>query len=284
MTGHDIRAGRRRHTLRDVVTDSSDWPDGLPAPRTIAPLSGGYICTTARGQLADGLEVVIKRCPYPADIEAEGLRALADVGVPVPAVLGVGQQVLVMEYVDGLPDWAGLGRAVARMHRVTNPRYGWHRDNQAGRLVQHNGWCDDWPSFYAQRRILPHLADPAVPEALRRRLERACDGPLLTLLRHRPPASLTHGDLWAGNVVSGRWLVDPAVSFVDRELEIAYMQMSSSLPAELFDAYCEQWPFEDSYADRRPALQLSKLLVNVRHFGPQHYVPRIEAVLDGYGW
>ena len=28
---------------------------------------------------------------------------------------------------------------------------------------------------------------------------------------------------------------------------------------------------------------LHKLLVNLRHFG-ERYVPRIEAVLDGYGW
>ena len=32
-----------------------------------------------------------------------------------------------------------------------------------------------------------------------------------------------------------------------------------------------------------PALTLHKLLVNLRHFGDR-YVPRIEAVLDGYGW
>jgi fructosamine-3-kinase len=267
-----------------MLGDFSDWPLGLPALRTAAPLAGGYICGTTRGRLTDGRDVVVKRCPYRVDVEAEGLQTLAHAGVPVPELLGVGRRVLVMRFVSGAPDWAGLGRAVAGMHRVIGPRFGWHRDNRAGRLIQHNGWCDDWPSFYAQRRIRPHLSDPAVPEALRRRLERACDGPLVALLRRHPPASLTHGDLWAGNVIDGRWLVDPAVSFVDRELEIAYMQMSRSLPAEFFEAYCEQWPFDDSYVERRPALRLSKLLVNVRHFGPERYVPRIETVLNGYGW
>ena len=43
------------------------------------------------------------------------------------------------------------------------------------------------------------------PDELRRRLERACAGPLPELLPRRPPASLTHGDLWTGNVVGGRW-------------------------------------------------------------------------------
>jgi hypothetical protein len=70
----------------------------------------------------------------------------------------------------------------------------------------------------------------------------ACDGSLPALLRPRPPASLTHGDLWAANLVQGRWLVDPAVSFADRELELAYMQLSNSLSAELLDAYLAAWP------------------------------------------
>ena len=80
------------------------------------------------------------------------------------------------------PDWAGLGRAVARLHRTTGPRFGWHRDNSGGRIAQHNGWHDDWPTFFVENRVRVHLADPAVPDALRRRLERACAGPLPELL------------------------------------------------------------------------------------------------------
>ena len=44
------------------------------------------------------------------------------------------------------------------------------------------------------------------------------------------------------------------------------------------------WPPDRGYEERRPALQLHKLLNNIRHFGPDRHVPRIEAVLDGYGW
>jgi len=58
----------------------------------------------------------------------------------------------------------------------------------------------------------------------------------------RPAASLTHGDLWLGNVVDGRWLVDPAVSYADRELDLAFMQGSGNLPDELFEAYQQEWP------------------------------------------
>jgi fructosamine-3-kinase len=263
---------------------ASDWPPGLAPLAATRPLSGGYICSTAWGRLADGREVVVKRCPYPAEVEADGLRALAAAGAPVPAVLGVAEHVLVLEHVGGAPDWPALGRAIARLHRTTGDRYGWHRDNFQGMTRQHNDWSEDWPTFYVERRLRVHLADPRVPEPLRRRLERACDGPLPALLRPRPPASLTHGDLWAANVIQGRWLVDPAVSYADRELELAYMHLSGSLPAELFEAYEAEWPLDPTYEQRRPALQLHKFLNNIRHFGPDRYVPRIEAVLGAYGW
>ena len=273
-----------RDRSRGAAGGSLDWPLGLAPLTWTHPLKGGFICSTARGQLADGREVVVKRCPYPAEVEADGLRALAAAGVPVPAVLGVADHVLVLEYVVGPPDWPALGRAIAGMHGATGNRFGWHRDNFQGMTLQHNGWSDDWPTFYVERRLRVHLADPKVPASLRRRIERACDGPLPALLRPRPPASLTHGDLWVANVVQGRWLVDPAVSFADRELELAYMQLSNSLPPELFEAYNKEWPPDPSYQQRRPALQLHKFLNNIRHFGPGRYVPRIEAVLDGYGW
>ncbi len=265
------------------MTVGADWPLGLPPLTSTSPLPGGLICSTVRGRLADGRDVVVKRCPYPAEVEADGLWAMAGAGAPVPAVLGVAEHVLVLEHMAGPPDWGGLGSAIARMHRFTGQRYGWHRDNSGGDVTQHNDWCDDWPTFFVERRLRVHLGDPRVPESLRRRLERACDGPLPALLPPQPPASLTHGDLWAGNVVEGRWLIDPAVSFADRELELAFMQMANTLPPVLFNAYHDEWPLDPSYGQRRPALQLHKLLNNVRHFGSR-WVPPIEAVLETYGW
>ncbi len=260
------------------------WPDGLPPLVAAEPLSGGWIGATRRGRLADGREVVVKVSPHAADGEVDGLRALAAAGVPVPAVLGSAGRLMVLEHVSGPPDWAGLGCVVARMHRSTGPAYGWARDNSAGRFVQENGWLDSWGEFYAERRVRMHLADPSVPEDLRRRLDRACDGPLPELLPARPTPSLTHGDLQAGNVVDGRWLVDPEVSYADRELDVAYMQGSRSFPPHFWAAYGQAWPLDPGYAHRRPALQLHHLLLQVRHFEPADYRSRIEAVLDSYGW
>jgi fructosamine-3-kinase len=266
---------------------AADWPTGLPSSVDSILLKGGMICTTTRERLADGRDVVVKRCPYPAEVEAEGLLALAAAGAPTPAVLGTAGHTLVLEFVDGPADWSGLGRAMARAHQAAptgndQNRYGWHRDNPAGRFDQQNSWTDDWPTFFVQHRILAHLEDRAVPATMAERLRKAAAGPLPDLLPGRPQVSLTHGDLWFGNVVAGRWVVDPAVCFADRELDLAFMQ-TGGLPDELFDAYQREWPFEPGYERRRPALQLHKHLVGLRHFGPAR-LPRIEAVLDHYGW
>jgi hypothetical protein len=110
------------------VGEGVDWPLGLPRLASSQPLKGGFICSTTMGFLADGREVVVKRCPYPAEVEADGLAALAGAGAPVPAVLGVAGHVLVLERVGGPPDWPALGRAIAGLHRRTGDRFGWHRD------------------------------------------------------------------------------------------------------------------------------------------------------------
>lgn len=266
---------------------NTNWPPALPPSVTSSPLKGGLICTTTFERLADGREVVVKRCPYPAEVEAEGLLALAAAGGPVPVVIAAAGHVLVLEHVRGEPAWADLGRALARMHSAPQPgsdgpRFGWHRDNPAGLFDQQNTWCDDWPTFFVQHRILAHLDDSAVPASVAHRLRWACAGPLPELLPADPPVSLTHGDLWFGNVVDGHWIVDPAVSYADRELDLAFM-LGGGLPDELFDAYQREWPFAPGFEKRRPALALHKMLVGLRHFGPAR-LQRIVDVLDHYGW
>lgn len=279
------RSATRNPTIlgQAARVDVPGWPAHLPPLTAAEPLPGGLVCTVFGGTLADGRPVVVKRCPYPAEVEADGLAALAGAGAPVPTVLAAAGDLLVLERVAGSPDWAGLGRAVARLHRTTGPRFGWHRDNSGGRITQHNGWHDRWNDFYVANRVRVHLADPAVPEVVRRRLERACAGPLPALLPERPPASLTHGDLWPGNMIDGRWLVDPAVSYADRELDLAYLSLSSEVPAEFTAAYRAEYPPDPGFEERRPALLLHKHLVNVRHFGDRA-LPRLWSLLEHYDW
>jgi fructosamine-3-kinase len=241
--------------------------------------------TTLLGTLAGGRQVVVKRSGFPAAIEADGLAALADAGVPTPRVMAAEGDLLVLEHVHGIPDWPGLGLAIARMHRTTGERYGWHLDNRAGRFVQPNDWAADWASFFIKNRVRTHLDAPELPPDFRRRLERACDGPIQQRLAVASVPSLTHGDLWVGNTVDGRWVIDPEVSYADRELDLAYMLASSRhpLPAEFWEAYLSEWPLADGFEERRPVLGLHHRLLQVRHFGASQ-LAALDRDLTALGW
>lgn len=255
----------------------------LPPRDGWRPLGGGSICEVFTTTAADGRAVVVKEAPYPAEIEAEGLRALASAGAPVPEVLAVEGNRLVLAQVGGPPDWAGLGERLAEVHRSTGPAFGWDRDNRIGPLRQPNARTERWPTFLAEQRIRPHLGADALPDRLRRRIEAGLAGPLDDLLPAHPPPSLVHGDLWSGNVVAGRWLIDPAVHHADREYELAFAEVFGGFPPAFWDAYAATWALPAGWQERRPALQLPHLLVHVRLFGAG-YVGAVAARVDALGW
>ncbi|HEX2153302.1 MAG TPA: fructosamine kinase family protein [Acidimicrobiia bacterium] len=237
--------------------------------------------TIAR-DVRDGRKVIVKTTDYDAHLEADGLRALAAAGAPVPEVIDVRADRLVMEEVSGPEAWDELGRALARCHRATDDGYGYHMDNVLGPLAQDNSPGATWPDFYAKRRLMPYLDD--LPGDLASRMGTAIDsGAVGRLLEHGQTPSLVHGDLWSGNIVDGCWLIDPAVHYADRELDAAFAAVFGGIPAAMWRAYVEVWPWDDGWEERRPALQLYHLLVHVRLFGGS-YVAMVADRLDRLGW
>lgn len=256
---------------------------GGPGPlRSAHRLSGGMIADVWAGEVG-GRRVVAKRTGYPAHLEAEGLEVLGAAGASVPEVLAVSDDVLVLEHVEGNGDWAATGRRLATVHRQLGDAFGWPHANVIGPLPQDNTPAEDWPTFYVERRLRPHLDQPALPGDVRDRLAAALDGPARQLLDHGAPPSLVHGDLWSGNVIGGTWLIDPAVHHADREFELAFAALFGGIPRPFWQAYREAWPLDDGWEQRRPALQLYHLLVHVALFG-MGYVGAVRSRLDQLGW
>ena len=215
------------------------------------------------------------------EAEADGLRELARaaaIRVPMPVACGSDDDraFLVLEWLDfgdGGRDEA-LGSGLAQLHRIAASKYGWHRDNTIGSTLQDNAWCEDWATFFRDRRIAPQLARAARNAhagRLQRDGERLLAAIPLLLAGHAPAASLLHGDLWSGNaarLASGDAVIyDPAVYFGDREADLAMTELFGGFGSDFHAAYRAAWPLDAGYPVRRTLYNLYHVLNHFNLFG-----------------
>lgn len=254
---------------------------------TVEPATGGLAATAGLARRGDGTPVFVKafREPPSDDVfatEAEGLVALREAGgVATPDIILAARDLLVLSTLHPRPAtetfWEEFAHALAHLHTTTrHPRFGWHQDNWLGHRRQINTWNDNGHEFFAQHRLLRWLDEPRVQEALgtadRAALERLCDR--LPELLPDNPACLTHGDLWAQNVMStpdGRpALIDPAVSYTWAEVDLAHLWTTSPPPEAraFFDLYAERTGLDRDWRDRMPILQLRQHLAVIAQFTP----------------
>jgi fructosamine-3-kinase len=241
----------------------------------LRPVSGGDLNDAYAARLADGSEAFVKTrdgaAPGEFAGEADGLRWLADAGaLRVAEVLAVGDDWLALRWIErGRLDAAGeeeLGRGLAALHRAGAPSFGGPRSLRLGPLELPNDPSDDWPSFYASRRLTPLGARAGLADVVERVCARidAIAGP------PEPPSRL-HGDLWSGNVLAGAdgrpWLIDPAAYGGHREVDLAMLTLFGTPSARTLAAYDEVWPRADGYEERVPLYQLFPLLVHAVLFG-----------------
>jgi len=251
---------------------------------TIRPMAGGDLSSVNRVVLEGGRIVVAKRGAQVAT-EARMLGELAQRNVPAPAVLGVDGGVLLMSEVDagsrlGGAAWDDLAAVLARLHGNDARRYGWEEDYAFGPVTIDNGWSEDWPAFWAERRLYCHL--PHLPAMLRRQIE-ALGRRIGELLPARPPAALLHGDLWGGNVMVAderiTGLIDPACYYGDREVDVAMLALFDAPPEQFFSAL----NLAEGWRERQSIYRLWPLLVHVRLFGGG-YITSAEGALKAIGF
>jgi protein-ribulosamine 3-kinase len=226
--------------------------------------------------------------------EADGLEALAGAGeVEVPKVVARGadgeRAWLVLEWLDLEPlqgrAAAALGAALARQHRLGQPRFGWARDNFIGASPQKNGWSEDWLGFWRERRLMFQLrlaASRRLPSRMIDRGERLAADCEAFFRGYAPQRSLLHGDLWAGNAAAragGAAVVfDPAVYVGDREADIAMTELFGGFPHDFRAAYSEAWPLDDGYRARRDFYNLYHLLNHANLFAGGYVAQTAQAI------
>mgnify|MGYP001059032076 CR=1 FL=1 len=217
------------------------------------------------------------------EAEAEALRELAAAkAVRVPGVLGSGvagdRAFLALEWIEFGTARAGteavLGEQLARLHRSTAARFGWHRDNTIGATPQRNDWTADWLEFFARHRLgfQLELADRSGHGG--RWLERGrelCERLDAFFAGYAPQPSLLHGDLWGGNWAadtSGMPVIfDPATYYGDREADLAMTHLFGGFGREFYAAYEVEWPLDRGAIARRDLYNLYHVLNHLNLFG-----------------
>ncbi len=221
------------------------------------------------------------------------LSSLSELKVPIPLGTGVlsGRAYLIMEYLEptaiSTEFFGQLGRGLARMHKNTQKEFGWNEDNYIGRLPQVNSLNSDWIDFFISQRLVPQIAravdQKVLPNKERRELELLLSK-LHNYLVTEAPAFI-HGDLWSGNIMSGPGglpcLLDPAVYYGHREVEMAFTTLFGGFDAKFYQSYSEVFPLQRGYHDRFEIYNLYPLLVHLNLFGGG-YLSSIVQVISRY--
>lgn len=204
---------------------------------------------------------------------------------------------LVLEYLplagNTAASQARLGASLANLHRAVRNvdaagmRFGLERDNFIGTTAQRNGWCDDWVTFFRERRLrfqLQLAARNGHGGALQDAAARLLEGMPALFAAHAPQPSLLHGDLWSGNagaLEGGTPVVfDPAAYCGDREADLAMTELFGGFGAVFYEAYDEAWPRDPGYAVRRDLYNLYHVLNHLNLFGAA-YLGQAQRLIAG---
>ena len=188
---------------------------------------------------------------------------------------------LLLEYITPkaatTSDFSRLGDGLAALHRCSSNTFGFAQDNFIGSLPQLNSQHQDWSSFYIHERLLPQLLLAQSKELLEQN-----EIPNITVMEERCKAlfqkvqpSLLHGDLWSGNYLISEngtpFLIDPAVYYGDREVDLAMTQLFGGFDLPFYQAYHNTFALENGANERVELYQLYYLLVHLNLFGRSYY-------------
>jgi len=182
---------------------------------------------------------------------------------------------ILMEFVnqkDANTDfWQIFGQQLSEMHKYTNEKFGLDHDNYIGSLKQFNQKNDNWVNFYETERlkrqveILPAILKTEIEEKIAKLYPKLDD-----LVPKYPPA-LLHGDLWHGNFLvnlnNEPTLIDPATHFGNPEYEIAFTLLFGGFDKKFYQAYFENYNFENGFEERKEVYWLYFMLVHLNIFG-----------------
>lgn len=280
-------------TISRAISDATGEPFHAGQHQSVG---GG--CINSAAKVSDGARSYFVKLNSASSLamfeaEADGLRELRKPGaiaVPEPLATGSaeGQAFIVMEDMElgGRGNGAQLGRELAQLHRTTQERFGWFRDNTIGSTPQYNDECHDWIDFWREQRLGKQLAMAARKGAggsLQRKGAELMDNIAVFFSDYAPVPSLLHGDLWSGNYAfrhdGAPVIFDPAVYYGDREADIAMTELFGGFGSDFYAAYNEAWSLDAGYKVRKTFYNLYHILNHFNLFGGG-YAAQAEGMID----
>ncbi len=271
--------------------------------RARASVSGGCINQAWKLTLSNGEEVFLKE--NSADFkgmftaEVKGLKALMveggpQVPIPIAAHTDGRSQFIVMTFIrqdrHAPMFWEKFGYAFARLHTHKAADYhGFQGDNYIGSTPQMNPKCKSWIEFFGKRRLgfqielaaQKGLAGAALIDKTKKLISRLAD-----YLPEPEHASVLHGDLWSGNVMTNQdgqaAIIDPATYYGHNEADLAMTELFGRFDSAFYAAYNEILPISREYNESRKEIYyLYHVLNHLNIFGAS-YASQAMSIVNRY--
>ena len=287
-------------TIESILQKRLSKTSGPVADLRLQKVGGGSINETYRLTFSEkSLFCKINsatKFPHLFRRESQGLDLIASQGrIKTPRVTDCfeaeGCQVLLLEWIqEGERTdkfWKTFGEQLAALHQVTCPFYGLEEDNYMGSVPQANRKHESWTVFFAEERLSPMVERCAAKNLLHRQhlLQfEALRKKLAGIFSEEKPA-LLHGDLWSGNFLCNESaepvLIDPAVYFGHRSVDLAMTTLFGGFRQPFYEAYHYHFPLPSNYEEQWAVCNLYPLLIHLYLFGAG-YLPQIERTLKTF--
>lgn len=224
---------------------------------------------------------------YPGMFESEAkgldiLKATNSIYIPGVKLVGSSGQYsfILMQYVKESTKqknyWGIFAEQLAQLHSVKHEYYGLDHNNYIGSLHQDNQQDVDLINFLITKRLEPLVRMAIDAHLLNSSDQNHFNSLYIRLINEIPieEPTLIHGDLWSGNLITESnglpCLIDPAVYFGHRELDIAMTMLFGGFNEKFYSRYSEIYPLQSGWKGRVKLFQLYPLLVHVNLFGSSY--------------